>query len=258
MKTLKTILAIIILSLFTISCSKEEIQTPNTAVYLISKISYTANQNTKFFYDENNKLINEESLYSDGSVIKTTFDYNSKGKIVQTLSKPIAGKNTSIEKLTYTYDAQDRLIEKKLFTTTTSFPDEFTYDSKGIYSYSPNNVEVKYVYANSNFAYTREIYESNPPANYLTSKRYRNISIADPNGILDWTSTYEYDDKKNPLSNLPDEYVFLQKTKNNQTKRTTPEFSPSVETKTYEYNQEGYPTKSISGNSITTFEYIVK
>ena len=261
MKSLKILLILTFVSLFATSCSKdndEQVIEPKAPVYLLSKITYSATQNTKYFYDENNKLINEESTNNNGSVFRKTFKYNNSGKIIENLQVPTTGNSTAIEKLTYLYDSQNRLIERKLFTATTSAPDEFALDYTEIYSYNATNIEYKYKDGNSTFATNRVIFDLDPSGNFITATGYRNLTALDQVGILDYKSTSEYDNKKNPLQNLPEEYVFLEKTKNNRIKSTTPQFNPSVATITYEYNQDGYPTKSISGNRTTTFEYNIK
>ncbi len=252
---------ITIFSLFATSCSKddnEQVIEPKAPVYLLSKITYSATQNTKYFYDENNKLINEESSNNSGSVFRTTFQYNNKGKIIENIKVPIAGNATAIEKMTYSYDAENRLIQRKLFAATTASPDEFALDNTVTFTNNATNIEYKYKDGNSTFVIRRVIFDLDASGNFLTATGYRNLTALDQVGVLDYKSTIEYDDKKNPLQNLPDEYVFLEKTKNNRTKSTTPQFNPSVATITYEYNQDGYSTKSISGNRITTFEYIIK
>ena len=259
-KTLKTFLKLTILFIIITSCSKdddEQVQTPKTPVYLISKITYSATSNTKYFYDENNKLINEESSNNSGSVFRTTFQYNDKGKIIENLKVPIAGNATAVEKLTYSYDSQNRFIHRKLFAATTTSPDEFALDNTETFAYNATNIEYKIKDGNSTFVTRRVIFDLDSSGNFLTATGYRNLTAIDQVGVLDYKSTIEYDDKKNPLQNLPNEYVFLEKTKNNRTKSTTPQFNPSVATITYEYNQDGYPTKSISGNRTITFEYII-
>ncbi len=260
LKTLKTFLTLTILFIIITSCSKDDkvVQEPKTPIYLLSKITYSATQNTAYFYDENNKLINEESLNNNGSVFKTTFQYNNNGKLIENLKVPTAGNNISIEKQTYSYDSQNRLIQRKLFTATTTAPDEFALDNTETFGYNATNIEYKYKNGNSTFATRRVIFELDQSGNIVIATGYRNLTTLDQVGILDYKSTIEYDDKKNPLQNLPDEYVFLEKTKNNRIKSTTPQFNPSVVTLTYEYNQDGYPIKSISGNRTTTFEYITK
>jgi hypothetical protein len=260
MKTLKTFLTLTILLIITTSCSKDDeaVQEPKTPIYLLSKITYSATQNTKYFYDENNILINEESLNNSGSIFKTTFQYNNNGKLIENLKVPIAGNDISIEKETYSYDSQNRLIQRKLFTATTSAPDEFALDYTETFGYNASNIEYKYKDGYSTFATRRTIFELDQSGNFLIATGYRNLTAADQVGVLDYKSTIEYDDKKNPLANLPEEYVFLEKTKNNRVKSSTPQFSPTVIIATYEYNQDGYPSKSTSGNRTTTFEYIIK
>ncbi len=263
MKTQKLIVTFVSLFMLITSCSKndDQILTTQKPTYLLSKINYSATSNNTFSYDENNRLI-ENILTNGNSVYKTTFKYNTKGKISETLAKTISGTNQSIKKIAYMYDAQDRLIEKKLFQESVVFPNLFIYDSSDTFTYNANKIEHKYTKANASLATSRAIVELDSNGNFLNITRYKNISASNPFGNEDWNITMEYDTKNSPFSSIPDEYFFLEKTKNNQTKVTrtisATISAPAVITTAYEYNADGYPTKSTSVNNVITFEYIIK
>ena len=263
MKTQKLIILIVSLFMLIISCSKNDdpVVTAQKPTYLLSKISYSSTSNNTFSYDENNKLL-ENILTNGNSVNKTTFQYNAKGKISETLTKPISGTNQSIKKTAYMYDAQDRLIEKALFQESVVLQNLFIYNSSDTFTYNANKIEYKNTKANASLATSRAIFELDSNGNFLNITRYKNISASNPFGNEDWNITMEYDTKNSAFTSIPDEYFFLEKTKNNQTKVTrtisATISAPAVITTAYEYNADGYPTKSTSANNVVTFEYIVK
>lgn len=186
MKILKKSLLILSLFILIISCSKddEQVQTPKTPSTLLSKINYSSTSSyTKFSYDENNKLILEERASGNGNVCNTTFVYNTKGKITETLKKPTAGNITKIEKQSYYYDSQDRLVEKKSFLATINLPNDFALDYSEMYSYSGNNIEYIRKDAGNNYLSTRLIIELDQNGNYTSVKTYKNMTTTDPIGV---------------------------------------------------------------------------
>ena len=261
MNTQKLTVIIVTLFMLITSCTKndEEVQIPKKSTYLLSKITYSASSNITFSCDENNRLMESNSIRDNASPSKTTFQYNSKGKISEALTiVPLPGNSLPKNKIIYTYDAQDRLIEKKTFSNSFSSPGVFTISSTENFIYLANTIQYKFTQANASFPTKIDNYDLDSNGNFSSIFSYKNITQSSPYGILDWKKTVEYDSKNNPLSNIPDEYLFLEKTKNNQTKSTSAQLTPGVSTTTYEYNADGYPTKSTIGNSTTTYEYIVK
>jgi hypothetical protein len=261
MKTLKTIIAITLLSLFSVSCSNDGDSDTNKPVLLLEKETTFIGYNT-YTYDGNNKLSVIESINPGFSNYKTTFVYNSNGKIEESVTIVTASSfPVPPTKLTYTYDAQNRLIEKKVFQSTPENLALFNYVRSDFFEYNGNLITLKSVPKDSNVPTTRIVFDFDNKGNIVKETSYNQMSTNNPNGLIHYTDTFVYDDKLNPKTSVPSEYLFPNLTKNNKLKRTSVMGSDTYITDfVYEYNTDGYVTKqTVSGQpASTTYEYIKK
>lgn len=263
MKTLKTLSILFAFALLISSCSKSE-DGSTQPTYLLSKISYKkSSETTVLLYNSNNKLISVESDLKGAFHYLTTIVYNSNGQIYETLQTPAPG-GSGLEKTTYIYNADNKIIEKKYFTTAIDAPNDFKYTSSDFYEYNGNTIESKRKIKTDNFFSRRSIYNLDSNKNVTNATFYKNMTEANPQGIISYSTNFEYDTKSNYLKSLPSEYMILTSytfpiiNNNNYTKATTPQNSTTVSNLVYEYNSDGYPIKRTtdeSENSITMFEY---
>lgn len=257
MKTLKTIIAIAILSLFSISCSSDNESTPepNKPTYLLTKTTNDLGYST-YTYDANNKLSTVEHINPGFTNYKTTFFYNSNGKLEETLEVSTGGAfPSSIKtKMTYIYDAQNKLIEKKYFQTSDSSPTQYDYVRSYFFEYNGNSVIQKVVDKGNSLPSNRYVFDFNTNGNVLKYTSYNQIDANNPNGLINFSIVYVYDDKMNVETSFPEESFFPFVTKNNAIKFTKTDQSgtPTITDIAYEYNQDGYPIKrTMSGQSYT-------
>jgi len=257
MKTLQTILAITMLSLFSVSCSSDGDSDKAKPVLLLEK-EINSTGSTNYDYDANNKLISLEDISSGFSSYKTTFVYNSNGKIEEALIEQIGGVFPGPPtKMTYAYDAQNRLIEKKYFQGSLKNPALFDYFRSDFFEYSGNLVTFKSQKKDSNVPDSRIIYDFDNNGNIIKKTSYSQMNANNPSGLIFYTETNVYDDKLNPETSLPSEYRFPNSTKNNPLKSTTVMGKDTYITDyVYEYNTKGYATKRTgTGQTSNTYEY---
>ena len=257
MKTLQTFIAITLLSLFTVSCSNDGDSDTAKPVVLLTKVIKSSGH-TIYDYDDNNKLILVEDVNPGFSTYKTTFVYNSNGKIEESLTVQEGGIYPSPPvKKTYLYDAQNRLIEKKHFQASLKNPALYDYLKSDFFEYNGSQITFKSQKKESNIPDTRIIYDFDTKGNIVKTVAYSQMSANNPNGLIFFTDTSVYDDKFNPETSLPSEYTFPNFTKNNEVKLTTLMSNQTyIIDYAYEYNEDGYVKKrTSSGQSDVTYEY---
>lgn len=257
MKALQTIFAITILSFFAVACSNDGDSEANKPVSLLTKFTHDSGY-SNYTYDANNKLSLTEEVNPGFSNYKTTFVYNSNGKIEESLTVSTGGMFPSAPlKMTYTYDAQNRLIEKKYFQAPSQNSALFNYFRSDFFEYNGNLLTLKSFKKEDNFPDTRTIYEFDNNGNIIKKIAYSQMTANNPNGLIFYSETYIYDDKMNPETSLPSEYKFPNFTKNNQLKTTNVMSNETYITDfVYEYNTDGYVTKRSSSDfSSSAYEY---
>jgi len=242
MKTLKLKLAITLLSLFAISCSKEDEQTqiPTQSVTLITKYTNDSDP-TEYTYDSSYKL-------NGGS--SKVYNWGANGKISQIVDADVV--------INYTYNSENIIqkIEKKNIVTGYV---SFKYE----YSYFPTYYEEHRFNSNNIHESTYLYYYSIDGKNIARTLYYY------PLGTLKYTYNYTYDtkiglDQVAPYSQIPMPFYNY----NNVTKSTNvnaPSGVVNVIDYTFTYNNENYPI-SIShyidaANTILNikkYEYITK
>lgn len=243
MKTLKTIIAITILSFFSISCSKEDEATtePIPTVRQIQKeTNGSASNSIMYTYDTEGRLASR--LSSDDS---RTYTRDSQGRVIQ-----VSATNSGATRLlNYTYNSIGKLEKEERFFGSTT-------EEKHLYAYFSDRFEDKYYNTDGENTW---IYIS-----YYTSDG-KNISklIRKYGGgadLLFSTTNFDYDNKIGldqvaPYSNLPKPFycdnnvvqtIYLDN-------KGVP--SPAVNT-SYTYDSFGYPlTKTIGSDATITYTY---
>lgn len=261
MKTLKTIIAIIIASLFSISCSNDDNSTPEPSkpTYLLTKTN-SGSSNTNYTYDDDDKLIVLEQINPASSNYKTAFFYNSNGRLEETFDSSSGGPFPSYRKTktTNVYDAQNRLIERKFFENSYDFPSAFNYTKSELFEYNTNSIIQKTVLNGNSLPSYRGVFDFNTAGNLVKYTSYSQIDANNPNGLIDTWIVYDYDDKISLEITLPAERAFPFFNKNNIVKMTQTNTSGEVTITNinYEYNPDGYPIKQIvSGRGFVTYEW---
>lgn len=261
MKTLQTIIAITILSLFSISCSSDDESAPEQTkpTYLLTKTTNNLGYST-YTYDANNKVSTVEHINPGFSNYKTTFFYNSNGKLEETLEVSTGGAFPSSTKrrVTYSYDVQNRLTERKSFQTSYDFPSQYDYVRGYFFEYNGNTVIQKEMEKGKSFPSSRYVLDLNSDGNVLKYTSYDQMDANNPNGLISFSIVYAYDDKINVETSFPPESSFPFFNKNNAIKYTKTDQSgtQTITDITYEYNEDGYPVKrTVSGQGTNTFEW---
>ncbi|MEP7095878.1 MAG: hypothetical protein ABI793_17570, partial [Flavobacterium sp.] len=168
MKILKTIIAVTILSFFSISCSNDDKSTPDSTkpTYLLTKTIYIDGY-SNYTYDANNKLSIVEQVNPGSSNYKTTFFYNSNGRLEETLDSSSGGPFPSsiITRITYIYDVQNRLIERKFFENSNDYPAVYDYKKSEFFEYNANSVTQKTLQKGNSLPSSRLVFDFNSNGN---------------------------------------------------------------------------------------------
>ena len=241
MKTLKLIFVITFLSLFAISCSKDDDQKttviPETRKNLLLKWSDSDNGLiATYTYDSSNKLINYKL---NGNANNPPRDYNFAYNADGTLDKLVyASDGTILEK--YTYNSEKKLIKKEGGQNAHQF------------TYNGNEVTHNYRSLVTNTGW-REVYIYDAKGNTSEIKSYSNASNANPLGTYSGIIKYTYDDKNSASSSVPFAFMFPGSIVNNI--KTDQYNTDTPSTYIYEYNADNYPVKRTNGNSVRSYEY---
>jgi len=240
MKTVDVRFFMLSFTLLVASC--DEASDPAPAECLVQKVSYSDrgfSNEVNFFYDSNGRLIKVFGTTSTGFSGEGIYTYDSRGN-------PIKFEGTFNDPggpLLYTYNDKNLLIRTERLTQSGEL------DSKYEYRYNTldqRTLEERY-YTNQNVIIKGRTLSFEYKTS--TSKEPSLEKEFDQDGNLAVTREYEYDDKKtfSPL------YSRFELPKHNITKETAKDASGNVlyvQTITYEYNDWGYPTKSVSDMQI--------
>lgn len=249
MKTIKFILATTLLLIWFASCSSDDNGDGQPLQTLLSK-RITSTETISYTYDNNNRAtgyttenIGPENNYT------ATYMYNSSGQLVEVIYNPA----NSIEdtKVVYSYNNNGQIS-----TIETSYV-------SGSLSSPVSKYEADYSTVGKVSVYTFTMAGTGTP--YLSTEYYLDVngniesqlSYGASGLLIVTTENSGYDDKKTASASLPDE-DFVRNVNNYGTVTVTPTGgTPSVSTFTYEYNDDGYPTKRTSNaGSVVTYEYI--
>ncbi|MCK7588954.1 hypothetical protein M0G43_00050 [Subsaxibacter sp. CAU 1640] len=249
MKTLKYILIVASWLVLLTSCSKDDDGGNQPLQTLLSK-RITSTETISYTYDNNNRATgySTENISPENNFI-VTYNYHSSGQLAEVIYNPA----NSIEdtKVVYSYNNNNQIsrIETSYVSGSLSSP-----VSKYEADYStPGKVSVfRYTMAGTGTPYLNTEYYLDANGNVESQLSYSASGL-----LIVTTENSNYDDKKIASASLPDE-DFVRPINNYGTVTVTATGSaPSVSTFTYEYNDDGYPTKRTSNTgSMVTYEYI--
>ena len=239
MKTIQTTIAILALTIFAMSCSKDNVNynAKKDSTHLLIKSTSSDGLINNYEYDFKNRSINYKL---NGNAVNLPrdhdFSYNTDGTLDEIIDNADGSVITK-----YFYDASKKLIKR---TYKNLYVDTYTYDNNKIYEQNVNT--------SSGNTYKR-IYTIDTNGNISEIKYFDQITADNPNGVQSGTVVYTYDDKKSAGSSLPAAYNFPRNNKNNQLTEKYNSFP--MEILIYEYNINDFPTKRTQGNEVTTYQY---
>jgi hypothetical protein len=257
----KSLLSAVLAASILVGCNKDD--DPKTKLcFLTTVVEVGSAETTTINYTlENQKItkVNTKSVYSGGSFEdNTTITYDSKGNITETNSSD--GTRT-----VFTYTNNQVTKVEDFDGTTLSDRTDYEYSNGQI-------VKAQYYDETNPGTFVKDDYDVFEYANTTSKNPIKIKSFSKTGTTPSYTVEYQYDDKKNPYSasaailNLLS--LYAEASENNITKATfTSASSPNVQTNTYtyEYNTEGYPTKSTrvatntgqpsTSTSTTTYTY---
>jgi hypothetical protein len=203
----------------------------------------------------------QKESYSDGGFSRElTFIYNSNDqviKIIGTTSTGFSGEGT------YVYDSNGNIIRLEGSINSPGGPIAYTYNEKNLLTRlerftSSGDLDYKFEYGYNSFDQRiNEMYYYSMQDILVEGRtklfEYKTSTSKDPSiekefdetGSLYKTREYEYDDKKNSAPH----FSAIGLPQQNITKETAKDASGNVlyvETIVYEYNELGYPIKSVS------------
>ena len=256
MKTQINKLVLLFLAVFAISCSNDSDSETPYEVKENRILKEMDDKTTKTYtYNGNQltKVIEIGDLGFGTTQMIENYTYGTDGKVTMVKSD-YTGSASFGFRTSYTYNNVGKIdqihIEKYTETSDYSYYIILTYD------YTTTNVVKRLEERIQEGSRTLTIYDitNGNPSSYSV---YKNITPNTPNGQLSYTSLYsDYDTKKTPYTALPLVYREPSLFTNNPGKTQS---SGSTTNYTYEYNDDGYPTKiTMSYNnttSSTTYQY---
>ncbi len=246
MKTLKKTITLLLIALSVISCSSDDSAPYEVKANRITK-EITENTTKTFSYNSNNQLTKITDLGDLGfGTTQSVENYTYSGSLVSEITTDYSGSSNYGFKYTYIYDG-----DKVVAINIKRYLGAGTYDnfSQLFFDYSmPNKIERAEYRADGTT--TRTVYDiaNGNPTSYSV---YTGVTANTPNGQLNYTNVYSnYDDSKTPYAGLP--LIFREPNLFTNNPRMT-QSSGSTVNYSYEYNQDGYPTKKTTTfNSTTT------
>jgi hypothetical protein len=236
----KTLLTAALYASVLVGCNKDD--DPKTKLcFLTTVVETNDSETTTINYTVDNQKVtkvNSSTVYSGVTYQdNATITYDSKGNITETT-------NDDGTKTVYTYtDGQ--------ITKTEDF-DGTTLSDRTDYEYSNGQlIKAQYYSESSPGTFVKSDYDIFEYASTSSKNPTKIKSFSKTGTTPDYTVVYEYDDKKNPYSAsgtfLNVLALYGEASANNITKATfTNASNPTIQTNNfvYEYNTEGYPTKS--------------
>jgi hypothetical protein len=222
-----------------VGCDNDEDSKNNSCQLISVAESSEDDSNTIAYTYENNKIVKAITTYTDGGqpeVYTSNITYNANGFITEI--------NDDGEKTVFTYNSNNEIIKAEDFYGTATIDDrtEFEYASGRI-------IKVQFYSQTNTGTFVKGEYDVFEYAS-ASSKNPVKIKSYSANGTLSSTSEFEYDDKKNPLTDYPAvmkiSALYGEPVENNVTKKTwTSPGSTQTEitTNVYEYSSSGFPTK---------------
>lgn len=242
MKKLTNLVAkALLFTVVVVGCSKDD---PAPIICYVATLSETSGGNTyltTFSYNSANRVVTMSST-GGGSSSNATYTYDSKNNLTSSTYTSSGGSAISY---TYTYDANNRLTGSVANSGGTVSTTTYTYNSSGQWTAMSSS------FSGGSSSYTLS-YPNTTTRNNNSATSTSTFDFGSGPSTFTSTTTYEYDDKINPRRFL--EQPSLQ-TDNNVTKMTvTSGGNVQITTKSYVYNDQGYPTTetSISGSDSST------
>lgn len=233
MEIIKKIIAIVLISIVAVSCSKDE-ESINPEVEkrtnLLLKTTDSDGLISTYTYDGNNRLVNYKLNGDANNAARNhNFTYNTDGTLDQ-----ITEASGGALVMKCFYSTNKKIVKKEGRNGLDLY----------LYSYSGNKIIENYLYTPNNTGF-RNIYTSDSNGNITQVEYYTNVNSGNPSGTYAQTVTETFDDKKNPYASLPTAYLFPDNSINNV--KTSQYSGGGTLNVTYEYNADNYPTKRISG-----------
>jgi hypothetical protein len=283
------------LLLFATSCDKATEGDPNGggSAFLLTKITWqwvneegiTENDIATLEYDSQSRLSKIKEIYDDTTTYESILTYDANGKLSQEME---LDNGVETDKTTYTWTATN-VTELYSSKEGNVWVDDYKYvselNSDGLITkeeefYKQDNVWLSdsyylYTWANGNNTKEEEWYLGNMKSSvikHLKSRHHKDLNVSglkSANDTKQSTYTYMYDDKNNAFSSLGFWDGTEALNKNNVTKSTRSYAGQpdEVDTYTYEYNSDNYPTKSTAtypngdgttDTEIALFEYTTR
>lgn len=229
---MKNILKFLALSILFISCSSDDNsgggQNPEPQSIRLKKITYSDGSTTNFIY--NNNILSEVIGVSQNQNLKREFIYEN-NKLVR-LKKYVNNVYQSNEDLFFQYTNSN-------ITTSSGYESNILFSHQYQYNTLSQMTEDAQ-YDDSSYCCT----------NFYTYNSNGNISLIS-NSENSFTTTFSYDDKKNPLYyTYPEAYSKIKEISKNNI------ISESSITYNYEYNSDNFPLKKKLGTTdVEIYEY---
>jgi hypothetical protein len=239
MKILKKIIAIVLISIVAVSCSKDEegvIETQTRKNLLLKTTDSDDELISTYTYDSTNRLTNYKLNGNANNAARNhNFTYNADGTLDQITE---ASGGALIMK--YFYSTNKKVVKKEGRNGLDVY----------LYSYSGSTIIESYRFTPDNTGF-RNIYTYDANGDIIKEEYYTHASNANPLGTYAATVNKTFDNKKNANESLPAEYLFPTSAHNQKSYQAN---SGSVATSSYNYNADNYPVKR-TDSFTRTYEY---
>lgn len=246
MKTIKHILSATLVLVMFASCSSDDDGGNRPLQTLLSK-QMTDTETLYYSYDNNNRATgySSENIVGENNYT-VTYSYNSSGQLSETYYNTESG---TYFKVVYSYNNDGQLTKIENYTVTGDFA---SFESKSEADYSTAGKVSVYRTHVSGTPYLNTEYYLDPNGNTTSQLSYESSGL-----LIVTTVNSNFDDKKIASASLPNENFVRNKNNYGIVAVTPTGGSSNIHNFTYEYNDDGYPTKRTSNTgSVVTYEYI--
>jgi hypothetical protein len=268
MKKTSNLIGFLIMALTIItSCSNDPIVVDDS--YSIKSIVSNGKIIEKYFYNDNNKIVEDQSFYfcnkyiydNNGQLIKQeiAIDPDIASSTIHIKSELMTSQNSTFTaNRIFEYDTEGKLLTQKYYVKKS---DQFEYTSMNSFEYVGDKIVKWNLHNDQNTITQFYTYEYDGKGNVLNEKQYSYLFAVGTEPKLVCEVSFKYDDKNNPYriyKQLGRSGLYTNTNNVIESNSVLYEDVPGIDKfstskTTYEYNTKGYPIK-VNNNEVYKYD----
>lgn len=249
------------------SCSNDPIVVDDS--YSIKSIVSNGKIIEKYFYNDNNKIVEDQSFYfcnkyiydNNGQLIKQeiAIDPDIASSTIHIKSELMTSQNSTFTaNRIFEYDTEGKLLTQKYYVKKS---DQFEYTSMNSFEYVGDKIVKWNLHNDQNTITQFYTYEYDGKGNVLNEKQYSYLFAVGTEPKLVCEVSFKYDDKNNPYriyKQLGRSGLYTNTNNVIESNSVLYEDVPGIDKfstskTTYEYNTKGYPIK-VNNNEVYKYD----